>query len=146
MENTTKKVLIVIFLSIISEITHSEIPEWYKRDIVIHIQQAKAVVLFKVKNVSLVSASKHGVHTIYSYRVDTKTLELLKGAAPTGQCYMIHTEEQWQYPYNAGDEEIVILNVKYGSYCGKIEPGFAVPATPEYIELFRAVLKSLDKS
>ena len=131
-----RKFLTLFSLSLFSIAVCAEIPDWYKRDIVTHIQKADGIIVYKVMKVTFVSTS----HIYYSYRIDTETLNELKGKAPKGECYMIHTEGEWSSPYKVGDKAIVILNVKYTGECGAIESGFGAPATQEYIELYNSIL------
>ncbi|MDQ7049855.1 MAG: hypothetical protein Q9M92_10060 [Enterobacterales bacterium] len=116
----------------------SEIPDWYKRDIKQHIEKSEAIILYQVKSVSL--DSQQGPYN--SYRVETETVQLLKGKPPKGECYMVHSEGEWRYQPNIGDRRIVILNMKYTGECGAVESGFGAPATNEYIELFTSYLEA----
>ena len=129
----------LIFILFFSTCLDAEIPEWYKRDIVNHVKKADAVILYKVLKVT-----KQSVKGMYSlYRIDTDTIQELKGSSPVGECYFIQTEGEWKSPMKIGEKAIVILNVKYQDQCGRIEPSFGAPATQEYIELFSSIL---DKS
>ncbi len=131
------KILSTILLLFLSAMSVAEIPDWYKRDIVDHIKNAYGVVIFQVKKVTFESAE--GPYR--SYRIDSETINELKGSAPKGACYMIHTEGEWKSPYRIGEKAIVILNVQYQGECGVIEPGFGAPATKEYVELFNSIIK-----
>jgi hypothetical protein len=117
---------------------YSEIPEWYKRDIANHIRKAHGVIVYKVKEVTL--ESKHGQYN--TYRINTETIEALKGEAPNGSCYMVHTEEKLKLPYIVGEKDVVILNKQYQGECGEIEPGFGAPATKEHVEFFKSLIKN----
>ena len=116
----------------------AQIPEWYKRDIVNIIQEAEGVIIYKVKSVAL-----HSVNGLYhSYKIDTATVEELKGKAPKGKCYFVHTEGEWQSPPSAGETGIVILNIKYSGECGAIESGYGAPASEDYVALFKSIVKT----
>ena len=128
--------LILTLVSLFSMGIHAGIPNWYKRDLVGHLEKSDGVILYKVTKITQVS-----VHEIYyTYRIDTETLRELKGTAPKGECYMIHSEGEWESQYEIGQKAIVILNTKSQNECGTIEPGFGVPATQDYIDLFSSIL------
>jgi hypothetical protein len=130
------KRIILFVVSIYSAFAVAEIPGWYKRDIVKHLEEANAVILYRVKNVQF--QSTEGPY--FSYRIETETLQTLKGNPPIGACYFIHTEGAWEHPYKIGEDKMVILNVKYTGECGVIESGFAAPATEEYVSLFKSII------
>ncbi|WP_299948304.1 hypothetical protein [uncultured Microbulbifer sp.] len=132
------KILATTLLLIASASTYAEIPDWYKRDIVGHIGKAYGVVIFHVKKITNESAQGQ----YHSYRIDSETIETLKGSAPKGACYMIRTEGEWKSPYKVGEEAIVILYIQYLGECGAIEPGYGAPATKEYVELFKSIIKN----
>ena len=128
---------IALFIALtFSALVLSEIPEWYRRDIVKHLEEASAVVVYRVKSVEF--QSTEGVY--YSYRINTDTLQMLKGQPPKGECYFIHTEGAWGHPYKVGEEAIVILNMEHTGECGAIEPWFGEPATEEYVSLFKSII------
>ena len=130
------KILVTTVLLFFSAITLADIPAWYKQDIVKHLENAKGVVIYQVVKVTpLPRQSEH-----YSYRVDSKTIEEIKGSAPKGACYIVATEDEWDSAYEVNDKRIVILNQEYKSECGTIESGFGAPATKEYVELFRSII------
>ena len=133
--------LVLITISIFSGYLYAEIPDWYKRDIVQHVQEADGVIHYKVKSLIKIS-TRDPYHT---YRIDTETIKALKGTAPKGKCYLIHTEGVWETPYQTGEEAVVILNSQSQSECGTIEPGYAAPATSDYIELFISILAEIPK-
>jgi len=130
------KLQIIVSLLVFSSFAGADIPDWYKRDIKVHIDKAHAVVLYKVVQVSEVSVKK----PYHSYRIDTQTIQVLKGSAPAGECYLISTEGKWKSPKKSGDKAIVILNYQSQGECGIIEPGFTAPATPEYIDFFHSII------
>lgn len=130
------RIIILVFIAVCSASVIAEIPAWYKRDIVNHINRAEGVIIYKVKSVALHSSnSQH-----YSYKIDTETIEELKGEAPRGNCYFIHTEGEWTSPSKIGGERIAILNANYTGECGAIESGFGAPATEEYVSLFKSII------
>ena len=130
------KFLTSTLVLLFSMCAYAEIPDWYKRDIVNHIEKADGVIIYKVSKLTKVSA--RGAY--HSYRIDTETIAELKGTAPVGECYMIHTEGEWKTPKKIGEKAIVILNTKYQSECGALEPGFGAPATQDYIDFFSSIL------
>lgn len=132
------RVISLIGILLLSAFAEAQIPEWYKRDIVNIIQKAEGVVIYKVKRVALHSVN--GLH--HSYKIDTATVEELKGKAPKGRCYFIQTEGKWNSPPAVGETGIVILNIKYSGECGAIEPGYGAPATEDYVSLFKSIVKT----
>ncbi len=132
------KILSTVLLLFLSATSLAEIPDWYKRDIVNHIKKAHGIVIYQVKKVTFISSQ--GPYR--SYRIDSETINVLKGSAPKGACYMIHTEGERKSPYKLGEQAIVILNVQYQGECGAIESGFGAPATKEYVELFKSIIKN----
>ena len=133
------KACLLVFLWIFSNSVFAEIPDWYKQSIEAQYDRKpfSSIILFKVKTVTFVSENRG----IYSYRVDTDKLKSIKGKAPTGDCYFIHTEGEWQSPYLANERSIVILLHPYSDECGVIEPGYGAPGTEEYVKFFESLLK-----
>ena len=131
------KISAVIMLLAFSLPSFAEMPDWYRRDIVAHINSSYGVVIYRVKKITYESAE--GPYR--SYRIDGETVEELKGSAPSGSCYMIHTEGDWASPYKIGEMAMVILRVQYQGECGAIEPGFSAPATEDYVDFFRSVIE-----
>jgi len=117
----------------------AEIEDWYKRDIVTHVEKADAVIVYRVKSVSLHSSDR----MYYYYKINTETVQTLKGNPPKGECYFVQTEGEWKHPSKVGEERIVILSTKYTGECGAIEPGYGAPATEEYITFFQSIIKTL---
>ena len=115
----------------------AQIPEWYKQDIVNIVRGAESVIVYRVKSVSLHSVN--GPH--HSYKINTETVEELKGKSPKGKCYFVHTEGKWESPSKIGEIRIVVLNIKYTSECGVIEPGYGAPASDDYVSLFKSIVK-----
>ncbi|WP_444995847.1 hypothetical protein [Aliikangiella sp. IMCC44359] len=130
------RVIAVVVVLIWSVSVIAEIPGWYKRDIVNLIHGSQGIIIYKVKGVSLHSVN--GTH--YSYKIDTEIVEELKGVAPKGNCYFIHTEGEWKSPIKVGETRIAILNIEYTGECGTIEPGFGAPATEDYVSLFKSII------
>ena len=114
----------------------AEIPEWYKRDIASIINGAEGVIIYKVKSVNLESQNSQ----YFSYKIYTETIEELKGKAPKGQCYFLHSEGEWKSPTKIGETRVVILGIKYTGECGAIDPGFGAPATEDYVSLFKSII------
>jgi hypothetical protein len=115
---------------------YSEIPEWYKSNIVPIVKTADAVILYKVKNVKL-----HSTFKIYNtYKIETETLAEIKGEAPKGACYFIQVEGKWITPLKPRDQRIVILNTS-DQECGIIDSGFGAPGTEEYQSFFESVVE-----
>lgn len=129
--------LVWFTLLTVSSNVRAEIPEWYKRDIGAHLAAAKAVILCRADSVSLESSDHHH----FLYRIDTTTIEALKGTAPNGDCYLMQSESELDTSSAAGERRLVILGQEFGGECGLIEPGYSAPGTDEYLELFREVLK-----
>jgi len=132
-----KHIYIFLAVLLVSMPCRAEIAEWYKRDIVGHILRAYAVVLYRVDSVALHSQDDFR----HLYRIDTTTLEVLKGEAPAGKCYFFQTEGEWEKPDEPGEVRLVILGQRYRSHCGQIEPLYGAPGTVEYQELFRAIIQ-----
>lgn len=130
------RIAIVLFSVMLAVAASADMPDWYKRDIAHHLQNADAVIIYRVKSVEL--QSKKGAH--FSYRIETETLQTLKGQPPKGECYFIHTEGEWASPYKVGKEAIVILGTKYTGECGAIESGYGAPATEEYVSHFKSII------
>lgn len=131
-----KKICVLIVLVLFSLPCSAEIEEWYKRDISQLLSKSFAVILYRTDSVAL--HSKYGPY--YVYRIETTTLEVLKGAAPAGACYLIQTEGEWNNSNEIGEVSLVILARSYESKCGQIEPGFAAPGTAEYVKLYKTIL------
>jgi hypothetical protein len=128
------RILLVYFL-MFSASTHAEIPEWYKNGIVATVHTADAVILYKVKNVTL-----HSTFKIYNtYKIETETLAEIKGKAPKGSCYFIQVEGEWSKPSKQGTERIVILNSS-DKECGFIDSGNGAPGTEEYQRFFKSLV------
>ncbi len=132
------RVIALIGIILLSAFAQAQIPEWYKQDLVNIVQQAEGVLIYKVKSVALQSVN--GRH--HSYKIDTETVEELKGKAPKGKCYFIHTEGEWKSPPSEGETGIVILNIEYTGECGAIESGYGAPATEDYVALFKSITKT----
>ena len=133
-----KRITAILFI-LFASMSLAEIPNWYKRDIVIHIEKADAVIVYRVKNVSLHSSDR----MYYYYKINTETVQALKGSPPKGECYFVQTEGEWKHPSKVEEERIVILSTKYTGECGAIEPGYGAPATEEYITFFQSIIKTL---
>ena len=131
------RVISIIGLMLLSLCAFAEIPEWYKRDIANIITEAEGVIIYKVKAVNL--ESQNGQY--FSYKIYTETIEELKGKAPKGQCYFLHSEGEWKSPTKIGETRVVILGIKYTGECGAIEPGYGAPATEDYVSLFKSIIK-----
>ncbi len=131
-----KKILLLLLIFNCS--AYAEIEVWYKASIRAQYEREPftGVILYKIKNVSFKSESRG----IYTYKIDTETMNLIKGYAPKGECYYVHTEGEWMSKPSIGDVEIVILLVNYTGDCGAIEPGYAAPGTNEYINFFKSVV------
>ena len=125
-------ILVVMWASLVT----AEMPDWYKLDIGNIIKRAEGVIIYRVKAVSQHSANGHH----HSYKIDTETVEELKGEAPKGNCYFIHTEGEWKSPSKIGETRIVILGINYSGECGTIEPGYTAPATEDYVSLFKSII------
>lgn len=115
----------------------AQIPEWYQRDIANIINKASAVIIYKVKAVTLESQSG----PYFSYKIDTETVQELKGKAPKGECYFLQSEGEWKSPSQIGETRVAILAIEYQDRCGTIEPGYSAPATEDYISLFNSIIK-----
>ncbi len=119
-------------------IGHAEIPSWYERDIPSHIEGADSVVLYRIEKISVsLRGERHHV-----YRMETTTLEVLKGSAAQDACYFVETEGEWDHAEKPGDVRLAILNEPHGNGCRLIEPLYTAPGTDEYIKLFRTFIKS----
>ena len=132
------RVISIIGLMLLSLATVVEIPDRYKRDIANIITGAEGVIIYKVKAVNL--ESQNGPY--FSYKIYTETIEELKGKAPKGQCYFLHSEGEWKSPKKIGETGVVILGIKYTGECGAIEPDYGAPATEDYVSLFKSIIKS----
>ena len=128
---------IFIALTACSTTSSHGIPDRYARDIANLIHESEAVIVYRVTSVSLEST----LGPIHSYRLDTTTVEALKGSPPPGACYMIHSEGKLTNAPKVGDTRIVVLAVSY-SDCGVIEPGLGAPATDGYLQLYKTILES----
>ena len=131
------KILVsIIGLVLAANVATADIPDWYKRDITRILGKAKAVVLYRVEAITLVSSDHHH----FLYRFDTTTIEVLKGMAPSGNCYWGQSESALDTSEGIGESRLVILARQFDSECGRIEPMYSAPATEEYLELFRGAL------
>ena len=128
--------LTIFFLLVPAFPVTAEIPDWYRRDVVNHIAAADSIVVYRTEGVSIDSST--GMYTMY--RIDTTTVEVLKGEAPPERCYLMQVEGVWEDADAPGVERILILPRKFESECGLIEPMASAPATAEYLELFRSIL------
>jgi hypothetical protein len=129
------RILLINFL-IFSVTAYADIPEWYKSSIVPIVKTADAVILYKVKNVTL-----HSIFKNYNtYKIETETLTEIKGKAPKGACYFIQVEGKWNKPSKPRDQRIVILNSS-DKECGFIDSGFGAPGTEEYQNFFKSVVE-----
>ena len=131
------KVIIALIGFSLPLFSFAEIPIWYMTGINEILKRADSVVVYRVLDVKY--QSRRSLY--FSYRINTSTTEILKGQAPKGECYFIHTEGEWEQPYKVGDEVIVILATKLTGECGVIEPGYAAPGTVEYVSLFKSILE-----
>ena len=120
----------------------AEIPDWYKRDIVAHIASADSIVVYRTERVSVDSTVM--IYTMY--RIDTTTVEVLKGEAPPERCYLFQVEGEWENPDPPGSEFILILPRRFESECGLIEPLMSAPATAEYLDLFETIIREHDSA
>ena len=128
---------VLLFGSILScPLIFAELPDWYERDIAAHVRGAKAVVLYRIESVELVDRQ----HQYYIYRVNTTTIEVIKGAASPMACYLYQSEGPSDYASDIGNAKIVIQLIDYGSECGFIDSGFGAPGTQEYIHLFKSIV------
>lgn len=109
------------------------IPDWYKKDIGLHISRADTVLVYEITDISLTAKNS----SYFSYLIQTNTVQVLKGKPPLGECYYIHTEMETDFSDEIGKRRIAILKKQYDQKCNVIEPGFSAPATPEYLTLYR---------
>jgi hypothetical protein len=136
---TLMRIIIFSIIILFSIPAYSDMPDWYKRDIVKFVRNAEAVILYKI--VKVTRLPKKNEH-LYSYRIDTETIEELKGSTPKGNCYMSYAEEINDEMYKVGEKRLVILSINYISDCGVIETLQGAPGTKEYIAYFKSIINN----
>jgi hypothetical protein len=133
------RVAILIALIVFARGASAEVPSWYAREIPRLVDEASAVIVYQVLDVSHTGAGPGPYHL---YQVNTITLQAIKGVQPVGSCYWLQTEGEWEDPPVLGDMEVAILSHPGPLVCGVIESGHGAPATDEYLELFRAAARN----
>ena len=126
----------------------AEIPDWYIEGVSNHINDSKVVVLYKTESVELVKKQKVNQYiTYYTYKINTVTIDVLKGTVPREHCYYIHTEGNWKgWDKKIGVNSLAILRDEPDSDCSLIDTGYGAPGTPEYVDLFKSVINAPNKS
>ena len=118
--------------------SHAEIPDWYEEAIPRLIANADSIVLYKVASISLVREFEHH----YVYKLDSFTVEVLKGSASAKSCYYRDVEGPWDFAKSIGELRLAILadpEPEAGS-CRLIDVGHGAPGTAEYVRLFNEAM------
>lgn len=121
--------------------SRAEIPDWYEEAVPRLAANADSIVLYKTESIYLVRQQGHH----YVYRLDTSTVEVLKGSASEKSCYYLNVEGPWDFAKSIGEVRLAILanpEPESGG-CRLIEVGYGAPGTSEYVQLFKATLSSI---
>ena len=142
MPKTLPKLFLVAFLLAVHFDGHAEIPEWYERAVSRFAAKADSIVLYKTESISFVSRQGHH----YVYRLDTYTIEILKGTASAATCYYMGVEGPWDFEDSIGEIRLAMLAEPDSGSCRLIEVGHSAPGTDEYVQLFKDVLSKQSMS
>jgi hypothetical protein len=115
----------------------AEIPDWYKNGIAKIVSDASRVTVYRTESINLEKES--GAYKIY--RINTATLQSLKGAVEEKACYFIQREDGWPgAEQKIGEVRIAIIEKHNDKGCSVIEPGRGAPGTKEYIDLLKSLV------
>ncbi len=115
----------------------AEIPDWYKSGIERVVSDASRVTVYRTESINL--EKEVGIYKIY--RVNTTTLQSLKGAVEEKACYFIQREDVWpDAEKKIGEKRIAIIENHNDKGCSLIESGRGAPGTKEYIDLFKSLV------
>ena len=115
----------------------AEIPDWYKSGITRIVADASRVTVYRTESINL----EKEVGTYKVYRINTTTVQSLKGTVEAKACYLIQRENVWaDVEQEIGEVRIAIIEKHNDKGCSVIDSGRGAPGTKEYIDLFKSLV------
>ena len=135
-------IILIAFFLACQTAGRAEIPDWFENAAPSLASAAHSIVVYRTESISLLRNEGHH----YVYRIDTSTIEVLKGTASAKACYVVDTEGPWDYDQSIGETRLAILGESDSGSCRLIDVGQSTPGTAEYVQLFRDLLSKQDAS